>query len=181
MRTLVDGYNVLWAFPPLRKLMIAKQPDAARRGLVVLFARLMKSGKFKAPLTIVFDGRPSATVASEAAPSGIEVRFAPHPGDADALIGDTVEENASAEEFTVITSDREVQARVRRSGAKVIGVWKFINEYVPERKPGRGGRGGKGGRGADLDDEGARALEKPQGGLPDFEVDRWMKEFGLED
>jgi len=179
VRTLVDGYNVLWAFPPLRKLMIAKKPDAARKGLVELFARLVKSGRFKPPVTIVFDGRASAGVASDAAGSGIEVRFAPHPGDADTLIGDTVEEGASLDEFTVITSDREVQARVRRLGAKVIGVWKFINEYVPERKPGRGGKGGN--RGGDLDDDEARALEKPQGGLPDFEVDRWMKEFGLDD
>ncbi len=176
MRTLVDGYNVLWAFPPLRKLMIAKQPDAARRGLIELFARLMKSGRFKPPLTIVFDGRASAAVAAAGVAAGIEVRFAPHPGDADTLIGDTVEENSSIEESTVITSDREVQARVRREGAKVIGVWKFINDYVPERKPSRGDK-----KSPDLDDDDARALEKPQGGLPDFEVDRWMKEFGLDD
>lgn len=179
MRTLVDGYNVLWAFPPLRKLMIARKPDAARRGLIELFARIMKSGKLKAPITIVFDGRASAAVASEAHPAGIEVRFAPHPDDADRLIGDTVEEGAALDEFTVITSDREVQERVRRLGAKVIGVWKFINEHVPERKPGPRGRGGN--RTGDPGDEDARALEKPQGALPDFEVDRWMKEFGLDE
>ncbi len=179
MKTLVDGYNVLWAFPPLRNLMIAKQPDEARRGLVELFARLLKSGRLKPPLTIVFDGRASARVASEAAPSGIEVRFAPHPNDADKIIGDTVEEEAALDEFTVITSDREVQTRCRRSGAKVIGVWRFIKDYVPERKPNPRAPGRD--RGGDLDDEDARALEKPQGGLPDFEVDRWMKEFGLDE
>jgi predicted RNA-binding protein with PIN domain len=172
VKTLVDGNNVLWAFPPLRKLMIAKQPEAAQRGLVELFTRLLKGGRIKPPLTIVFDGRPSAAVSSEAHPSGIEVRYAPHPSDADKFIGNTVEEESSLDEFTVITSDREVQSRVQRAGAKVIGVWKFIKDYVPERKPGRSG---------DINSDDARALEKPQGGLPDFEVDRWMKEFGLED
>ena len=118
-----------------------------------------------------------AVVLLAPAPAGAEVRFAPHPKDADQVIGDTVEENAALDEFTVITSDREVQARVRRLGAKVIGVWKFINDHVPERK--RGDR--RGNRTSDLDEDDARALEKPQGALPDFEVDRWMKEFGLDE
>ncbi|MHC4506519.1 MAG: NYN domain-containing protein [Planctomycetota bacterium] len=189
MRTLVDGNNLLYAIPPLRKLMIGKQTDAARSGLVALLSRLVKSGRLRAPVTVVFDGRASAPVAADAEAGGIEVRFAPHPDTADRVIGDLVENGVDFDEYAVVTSDREVQSRVRRFGAKVVSIWKFLREYVPEA--GRGFRkargrnvglrpGPTGGRGRGKTTR-PGAPEKPKGGLPDFEVERWMREFGLEE
>ncbi|MHC4506843.1 MAG: NYN domain-containing protein [Planctomycetota bacterium] len=175
MRTLVDGNNLLYAITPLRKLMTGKQHDAARSGLVALLSRLVKSGRLRAPVTVVFDGRASAPVAADAEVCGIEVRFAPHPDTADNVIGDLVEHGVDFDEYAVVTSDREVQSRVRRFGAKVVSLWKFLREYVPEA--GRGFRKGRGHGKASR----PGASEKPQGGLPDFEVERWMREFGLEE
>lgn len=189
MRTLVDGNNLLYAITPLRKLMIGKQHDAARSGLVGLLSRLVRSGKLRGPVTVVFDGRASAPIAADAEACGIEVRFAPHPDTADRVIGDLVEHGVDFDEYAVVTSDREVQSRVRRFGAKVVSLWKFLREYVPEA--GRGFRKGRvryAGRRPGLADGRGRgkvsrrsAPEKPQGGLPDSEVERWLKEFGIEE
>ncbi len=173
MNTLVDGNNMIYAFKPLRKLMISKQIDEARRGLFALFSRLIKSGRVRAPVTVIFDGRASGPATTGGGGDAIKVRFAPPPDTADRLIGDTIEFGAGSEEYTVITSDREVQTRCRRLGAKVVGVGRFIEKHVPERREPEPA--------PELSDDDARALEKPQGELPDFEVTRWLEEFGLED
>ncbi len=171
MRTLIDGYNLLYAFPPLRKLMIAKRSEQARLGFVKLIGGLMRSGALKAPVTIVFDGKAlGATSAAVDAP-GLDVRFARHPDTADSLIGDTVEHAAGLDHFTVVSSDREVQARVRRLGAKVVRIKDFIEKHVPERKPRPPTRAEK--EAAEEDPA------KPKGGLPAFMVDEWLEEFGL--
>ncbi len=171
MRTIIDGYNLVWALPPLRDLMKAKQSGHARLGLVRLAGRLVRAGKLKPPVTIVFDGRPKAGTAAGALEAGVDVRFAPHPDDADRLIADMVEHGAVADEFMVVTSDRELQARVRRFGAKVMRVKEFIEEHVPERKR----------REVAPSDDDVKASEKPQGKLPDFMVKEWLEEFGLDD
>lgn len=171
MRTLIDGYNLLYAFPPLRKLMIAKQSEQARLGFVKLVGSLIKSGALRAPVTIVFDGKAGgATTAAVDAP-GLDVRFAPHPDTADSLIGDIVEQSAELEQYTVVSSDREVQARVRPLGAKVVRVKDFIEKHVPERKPRPLTRAEK--------ETAEEDPAKPKGGLPDFMVDEWLEEFGL--
>ncbi len=172
MRTLMDGYNLLYAFPPLRKLMIAKQSEQARLGFVKLVGGLLKSGTLKAPVTIVFDGKAGGATAAAVDVPGLDVRFAPHPDTADLLIADIVEGNADLDRFTVVTSDRQVASRVLRLGAKVIRTKDFIEKFVPERKPRPPTRAEK--------EEAERDRAKPEGALPDFLVDEWLEEFGLE-
>ncbi len=171
MRTLIDGYNLLYAFPPLRKLMIAKRSEQAREGLVKLVGGLLGSGALKAPVTIVFDGKALGATAAAVDSPGLHVRFAPHPDTADSLIGDMVEHSAELERFTVVSSDREVQSRVRRLGAKVVRIKDFIEKHVPERKPRPPTRVEK--------EVAEEDPAKPKGRLPDFMVDEWLEEFGL--
>jgi len=168
MRTVVDGYNLAWAIRELRDLMKAKRSDAARNGLVVLLADLVRAGRLKTPVSVVFDGRPEAVEPRE---PGVEVRFAPHSGDADRLIADIVADGAVMDELLVVTSDRELQERVRRLGAKVIGVRRFIEDYAPPKKQ----------RSPSLPEETLREAEKPSTRLSAPEVDQWLAEFGLED
>jgi predicted RNA-binding protein with PIN domain len=171
VRTLIDGYNLLYAFPPLRKLMIARQSAQAREGLVKLVAGLIKGGSLKAPATIVFDGKAKGATAAAADAEGLDVRFAPHPDTADSLIGDIVEGSDGQDHFTVVSSDREVQSRVRSLGAKVVRIKDFVAKVVPERKPRPPTAAEK--------EEAERDPAKPYGGLPDFMVDEWLEEFGL--
>jgi hypothetical protein len=71
-----------------------------------------------------------------------------------------------------VSSDREVQANVRRLGAAVLGAKKFIDTYVPAHKPSKR---------PVVDDDELRAAEKPRAALGAFEVDMWLKEFGFTD
>ena len=173
MRTLIDGYNLLYAFPPLRKLMIARQSAQAREGLVKLVGGLVKGGALKTPVTIVFDGKANAATTAAVDVDGLDVRFAPHPDTADSLIGDIVEGNDGQDHFTIVSSDREVQSRVRSLGAKVVRIKDFVTKTVPERKPRPPPPAEQ--------EEAERDPAKPQGGLPDFMVDEWLEEFGLDE
>ena len=101
------------------------------------------------------------------------MRFAPHPDTADAMIVDIVRGADDPSEFAVVTSDREVQSNVRRLGAAVLGARRFIDKYLPAHKPTR--------RSPAVDDDEARAAEKPRAALGAFVVDMWLKEFGFSD
>jgi len=170
---IVDGYNLLWVFPPLRKQMIARNSSAARRGLVGILEKVVRSGKARGPIQVVFDGNARGTRGALSVPGIVEVRFAPHPDNADAMIIDMIDGAEDPTEFAVVTSDREVQSNVRRRGAAVMGARKFIDQYVPPHKPS--------GKPAEVDDDEARAAEKPRAALGAFEVDMWLKEFGFTD
>ena len=173
MRLLVDGYNLLWVFPPLRKEMVARNSAAARRGLVALLERIIKAGRAKGPIHVIFDGNAMGQRGTLSIPGVVEVRFAPHPGDADSMIVDVVRGSEHPGEYTVVSSDREVQNNVRRLGAAALGAKKFIDQYVPAHTPSQ--------RGPLIDDDELRAAEKPRAELGAFEVDMWLKEFGFTD
>ena len=74
------------------------------------------------PVTVVFDGRPF-----ELDGEGVEVVFASRRGRdaADDDIAELVAGAAYPEELTVVTSDRELVARVRAHGVEVMGAKQF--------------------------------------------------------
>jgi predicted RNA-binding protein with PIN domain len=168
---LVDGYNLLWVFPPLREQMVARNSVAARQGLVALLGGLVRAGTLKGLIQVVFDGTASASSGVLSIPGSVEVRFAPHPATADSMLVDLVAGAADPGECTVVTSDREVQNEVRRLGAAVMGARRFIESFVPERTVRKAGPG----------DEPLKGEEKPDAALGAFEVDHWLAEFGLAD
>ena len=166
--TLIDGYNLLWAFPELRELMVAGRSELAREGLLRLLARLIRSGRLSAPVTVVFDGSPAQGVPCGSVPGELEVRFAPHPSSADDLIREIVESSANAAGITVVSSDREVRSRAARAGASVIRTGEFVESRLPRRPRARG---------SERPEPPADKPAPPQG---QAEVDRWLREFGLD-
>lgn len=82
-------------------------------------------------VTVVFDGRPFELGRDVADPP--RVVFAPRPGSNAA--DDVIAELAGADEdpFTleVVTSDRELAARVRAAGAKVVAAGSFARRLEP--------------------------------------------------
>jgi hypothetical protein len=76
------------------------------------------------PVTVVFDGRP---VPIEDAGS-VDVRFASRrgPNAADDDIAELVAEAGDPPGLSVVTSDRDLAARVRARGAEVVGARTFL-------------------------------------------------------
>src|SRR3954466_11354468 len=84
------------------------------------------------PLTVVFDGRPFDLSAPP-----IQVGFASAGGRnaADHEIARRVQQDADPQSITVVTSDRDLAARVTAAGANVLGAGQFRRrlDETPER------------------------------------------------
>ncbi len=111
--------------------VIGSRPDgwwrdrgAAQRRLI---ERLEGLERHDEAITVVFDGQPRAV----AAPGGtVEVLFAARRGRnaADDRIVELVEQSDDPAAMTVVTSDRELQRRVRAYGASVRGAGSLLDE-----------------------------------------------------
>lgn len=118
MRWLVDGMNVIGSTPDG---WWRDRTGAMRRLVAALDAFAAVDGR---PVAVVLDGRPRDV----GAPARAEVAFAgPGRGAAD----DEIARRATAArpdatgELVVVTSDRELAARVTAAGARVEGVRAF--------------------------------------------------------
>jgi len=113
MRLLVDGMNVIGSRPDG---WWRDRPGAMRRLTEQLGALSRTSGD---QVTVVFDGRPPPE--RPTAP-GVEVEFAPGGrNSADDRIAEIVAVDPDPASLRVVTSDRELVARVSERGAEVMG------------------------------------------------------------
>ena len=116
---MVDGNNVMGARPDgwWRDRARAARELAA---LVAVFA-----DRAAEPVTLFFDGGPRDLSLPEGTP--LQAEFASRPGRdaADRAIAERVEADADPASIRVVTSDRELAARVRAAGAEVEGAGRF--------------------------------------------------------
>jgi predicted RNA-binding protein with PIN domain len=116
MRWLVDGMNV-----------VGSRPDGwwrDRRGAMErLIAELEEFAETSGDeVAVVFDGRPLPLDGG----GRVEVGFAPGgPGAADHAIAEWVGSDPEPHAITVVTSDAELERRVRELGADVVGSGAF--------------------------------------------------------
>ena len=119
-RWLVDGTNV-----------VGSRPDGWWRDRPAAFARLVERlqhlAATGAEVTVVFDGRPTASLA-EGDHGGVLVRWASRRGRdaADDRIVAAVAGDAGPADLTVVTSDRALAARARALGATVVGAGELL-------------------------------------------------------
>ena len=116
MRWIVDGMNV-----------VGSRPDGWWRDRKAAMERLSESlaafaAETEQPLTVVFDGQPF-----DLSEPPVEVVFASTrgPDAADHDIARLVQQDADPASITVVTSDRDLAARVRAAGANVLGASQF--------------------------------------------------------
>jgi predicted RNA-binding protein with PIN domain len=128
MRLLVDGMNV-----------IGSRPDRWWRDRRAAMRRLVQAldayaGETGDDVTVVLDSRPF-----DAGDSGaVAVRFAPGGRNAgDDEIVRIVEQDAAPETLRVVTSDKELAARVQALGAKLIQAGRFRTELDRLEEPGQ--------------------------------------------
>jgi predicted RNA-binding protein with PIN domain len=116
VRWLVDGMNV-----------VGSKPDGWWRDRRAAMARLVGSLERFAEasgdeVAVVFDGQPFEIERG----GGVEVGFAPGGRNAaDDAIAERVAEDAEPGTLTVVTSDGELEERVRAFGAEVVGAGEF--------------------------------------------------------
>jgi len=118
-RWLIDGMNVIGSRPD----GWWRDREAAMESLARRLARFRsESGE---DVAVVFDGRRSGRVVGAA--GLVEVDFAPGgPDAADRVIAERAERDDQPGELRVVTSDRELAARVRAAGAEVVSSGEFL-------------------------------------------------------
>jgi hypothetical protein len=117
-RVIVDGYNVVHAWPSLKRLMSEASLEAARDSLV---ERLSVLGYISgADVTVVFDSHQAAANSTETV-EGVHVMFTRRGHSADHAI-ERIAYDASqvGDVITVATSDRFQRDMVRGMGGAVI-------------------------------------------------------------
>jgi predicted RNA-binding protein with PIN domain len=110
---LIDGNNVIG-----QRVGWHRDKPGSRRRLLEDLARLSRAKK--ARLAVVFDGAPDSNFPDGSSYAAVKVFYARPGSDADTRIVEIVETARTRKDLTVVTSDRELAARVRVSGAQVM-------------------------------------------------------------
>lgn len=133
-RVIVDGYNVIHAWPQLKRLLTEASLEAARDKLV---DRLAVFGMIAgAEVTVVFDAHHStARSNSEETVEGVRVLFTRKGHSADHAIERIAYEASNAGDvITVATSDRFQRDLVRGMGGAVISALELERRVVDAEK-----------------------------------------------
>ena len=160
MRILIDGYNLLHAAGVFGETRGPGGFEASRQALLEALARLLGDARDKA--TVVFD----ATDAPPGLPArslhdGIQVVFARDYPSADALIEDMIEAHNAPTSMTVVSADNRVIAAARRRRAKAVPSGEWFSELRAAAR------------------QSPQPETKPPPPENDFEVERWLREFGF--
>ena len=133
-RVIVDGYNVIHAWPQLKRLLGDASLEAARDKLI---ERLSVFGMVAgADVTVVFDAHHStARTNSEEVVEGVHVLFTRRGHSADHVIERIAyEASQSGDLITVATSDRFQRDLVRGMGGAVISAEELERRVVEAEK-----------------------------------------------
>lgn len=137
-RLIVDGYNVVHAWPSLKRLLSEASLEDARDKLVKRLSVLgMVSG---ADVTVVFDAHHSTSLAiSEETVEGVHVIFSRKGRSADHVIERIAYDASEAGDIiTVATSDRFQRDLVRGMGGAVISALELERRVIDaEQEMGR--------------------------------------------
>lgn len=127
-RLIVDGYNIVHAWPDLKRLLNEASLEAAREKLVT---RLSVFGMVTgAEVTVVFDSRHAAS-ATEDVVEGVRVQFTRRGHSADHAIERLAYDASNSKDvITVATSDRFQRDMVRGMGGAVISALELERQVV---------------------------------------------------
>ena len=129
-RLIVDGYNVIHAWPSLKRLVAGASLEAARDELIRRLAVLsMITGE---EVTVVFDAHHSAAMSnSEETVDGVRVIFSRKGRSADHVIERIAyQTSGSGDYLTVATSDRFQRDLVRGVGGAVISALELERQVI---------------------------------------------------
>lgn len=135
MKILIDGYNLIWAIPEIRKKVLNEERginlEEGRKELLHCL-EIYQRAHPKLKITIVFDSK-EEIFPYPSQPSRIKVLYS-NGETADNLIEKMVEDEKNSEETLVVTSDNELKRTVKEKGAEVIGSLTFFERISPRKK-----------------------------------------------
>jgi predicted RNA-binding protein with PIN domain len=155
MPLIIDGNNLLHASMP---------PSLAgleERGLCRLLARSPWQGQ---RMVVVLDGAPSALGQIESPEPAVELIWSGPRRSADDVIIDLVQRDSAPRRIVVVSSDHALQRQVKRRRVRVLEAAEFVSVLA----------------GLLGEATGSAGPARPQN-LSDDEVDRWLREFGIDD
>jgi predicted RNA-binding protein with PIN domain len=149
---LIDGNNVIG-----QGVGWHRDKAGSRRRLMQELARL--AGAKKLRLAVVFDGAPDLQFPDGSSYRGVKVFFARPGSDADTRIIEMAEAERNKKNLIVVTSDRNLAARVRVCGVRVMRSGEFRRM---------------------LDETVAAAPDTEGQSVKEDEMDEWMRYFGVD-
>lgn len=151
MPYIIDGHNLIGAM----KRIHLDDPDDE----MLLVDELRRfCARTRRRVTVYFDRGAPATQSPRDA-GGLSIRFVRPPRSADqAIIQHLGRLKGAARNWTVVSSDQEVQASARRAGARVLSSPEFVRSMSkPDRRTGQG--------------------EKPDSDVSDDDLKQWQELF----
>jgi len=122
-RLIVDGYNIIYAWPELAAIKDVSLEDA-REALIGILADYAALGGLQ--VTVVFDShRRPGTVPSSQTISGVRVIYSGRKTSADSVIERLIYEAKSADEVTIATSDGVQRDLALGKGVKTMSALTF--------------------------------------------------------
>ncbi len=166
MSLIVDGYNLIHAAGIIGRGI---GPGGLERSRLALLNFIVESiDPAEIPnATIVFDAQNAPPgLPHTLSHRGLLVRFAPSPGDADALIEDLIRRESAPRRLTVVSSDHRLQRAAKRRKARAVDSDVWFDEIKTRRKQKTQAR-------AD-DAESAKSDRPPSSS----EIEFWLTRFG---
>jgi len=152
-RILIDGYNLLYQFPELRK-RLERDSQGARDMLVSYLASYAVERDFA--VVVVFDGD-RRIAGFTRVKQGIKIVFSKSTEDADFVIKKMIDRSGRNSDLVVVSSDKEIENYAKLCGVKTILSQRFARD-VAERLP-------------------VELGEKYDTSLSQKEVDEWLQLF----
>jgi predicted RNA-binding protein with PIN domain len=121
---IIDGHNLIGRMPDLS----LEDPDDEEKLVRSLISWRARAGK---KVTVVFDPGGSFALSGSRRAGGVEVIFASHGSNADAVIARRVRRSRDPGGWTVVTSDQGLAAIVQQLGARVQSAGTFAGELAP--------------------------------------------------
>jgi predicted RNA-binding protein with PIN domain len=125
---VIDGYNVMFQLPELRRQVERDLEGSRERFLDVLSAYSVKK---PADYIVVFDGDGQDRIQARRR-TRIRVLFSKPPQKADPLIKKTAAERKNDEDMIVVTSDQDISRYARICGVRVETSQKFALDMTSE-------------------------------------------------
>lgn len=149
---LIDGNNVIG-----QRVGWHLDKPGARRQLIADLVRFIRY--HNASLSVVFDGAADKSLPDGSNYHGLKIYYARPGSDADARIVELVEAERNRKNLVVVTSDRNLTARVRVCGVQVMRSGSFRRMIDQLQAP--------------------QPADKPP--MNDDEIDRYMRYFGVDE